>query len=190
MTFSFFYNLCFHMKIPISLQSFREPVFEMHVACSTTRSISSHPSLREASRKHQHNTAKKCITAKNVPHKVTAKRSSKRNAWRDPSRIIYQNNRRNYFFFGTVCILAPIDLPTDILPFGGGFTGWSLGWDWRAGSLNGALARLSSDPGFAAAFFAVLPWETCGSSSSSSSLSSSSSPLLSSVSSPVPDFAA
>ena len=29
-------------------------------------------SLREASRKHQHNSAIKCITEKNVPHKVTA----------------------------------------------------------------------------------------------------------------------
>ena len=79
MTFSFFYHLCFHMKIPISYQSFPKPVFEIHVACSTKRSISSHPSLREASRKHQHNTAINCITRKNVPHKVTAKGSLKQN---------------------------------------------------------------------------------------------------------------
>ena len=38
------------------------------------------PSWREASRKHQHNSAIKCITGKKVPRKVTAKRSSKRNA--------------------------------------------------------------------------------------------------------------
>ena len=38
------------------------------------------PSLREASRKHQHNSAIKCIAGKNVPYKVTAKGSSKRNA--------------------------------------------------------------------------------------------------------------
>ena len=80
MPFLFFYHLYFHMKIPISLQSFRELVFEMHVACSTTRSIFSQPSLREASRKHQHNTTMEWITGKNVPHKVTAKKSSKRNA--------------------------------------------------------------------------------------------------------------
>ena len=80
MTFSFFYHLCFHMKIPISLQSYRELILEMHVACSTTSSIFWHPSLREASRKHQHNTAIKCITGKTVPHKVTAKTSSNRNA--------------------------------------------------------------------------------------------------------------
>ena len=30
------------------------------------------PSLREASRKHQHKSAIKCITEINVPHKVTA----------------------------------------------------------------------------------------------------------------------
>ena len=38
------------------------------------------PSLREASCKHQHISAIKCITGKNVLHKVTAKTSSKRNA--------------------------------------------------------------------------------------------------------------
>ena len=80
MTFSFFYHLCFPMKIPMSFQSFRKPVFKNHVARSTTRSIFGHPSLREASRKQEHNTAIKCITGKNVPHKVTAKMSSKKNA--------------------------------------------------------------------------------------------------------------
>ena len=52
MTFSFFYHLCFPMKIPMSLQSFLKPVFENHVARSTTRGISWHLSMREASRKH------------------------------------------------------------------------------------------------------------------------------------------
>ena len=51
-TFSFFYHLCFPMKIPMSLQSFPKPVFGNHVARSTTRSIFWHPSLREAPRKH------------------------------------------------------------------------------------------------------------------------------------------
>ena len=80
MTFSFFYILCFPMKIPMSFQSFPKLVFENHVACSTSRGIFVHSSLREASRKHQHHSAIKYITGKNVPHKVTAKRSSKRNA--------------------------------------------------------------------------------------------------------------
>ena len=80
MTFYFFYHLCFPMKIPMSFQSFPKPVFENHVARSTTRSIFVHPSLRDASRKHQHPSAIKYITGKNVPHKVIAKRSSKRNA--------------------------------------------------------------------------------------------------------------
>ena len=79
MTFCFFYHLCFPMRIPMSFQSFPKPVFENHVAHSTTRSIFWHHSLREASRKYQHNTAKQYITGKNVPPKVTAKRSSKRN---------------------------------------------------------------------------------------------------------------
>ena len=80
MTFCFLYHLCFPIKTPMSFQSFRKPVFENHVARSTPRSIFWHPFLREALRKHQHNSTKKCITEKNVPHKVTAKRSSKRNA--------------------------------------------------------------------------------------------------------------
>ena len=49
---SFFYHLCFHIKIPISLQSFRKIIFEIHVARSTTRSIFWHPSVREGKRKH------------------------------------------------------------------------------------------------------------------------------------------
>ena len=80
MTFSFFYHLCFSPKISMSLQSFPKPVFENNVARSNTRSIFWHPSLHEASRKDQYNTAIKYITGKNVPHKVLAKMSSKRNA--------------------------------------------------------------------------------------------------------------
>ena len=129
MTFSFFYHLCFPMKIHMSLQFFQKPFFENHVARSTTRSIFWHPFLREASRKDQYNTAIKYITGKNVPLKVRATRSSMRNAERKPSRIIYDNKRRNYFLFGTTCILVPIALGTDILPFGGRFAGSPLGWD-------------------------------------------------------------
>ena len=38
-TFCFLYQLCFPIKTPMSFQSFRKPVFENHVARSTTRSI-------------------------------------------------------------------------------------------------------------------------------------------------------
>ena len=38
-TLCFLYHLCFPMKIPMSFQSFRKPVFENHVEHSTTRSI-------------------------------------------------------------------------------------------------------------------------------------------------------
>ena len=44
MTFCFHYNLSFPIKTPLSSQSFRKPVFENHVARSTTRSIFWHPS--------------------------------------------------------------------------------------------------------------------------------------------------
>ena len=129
MTFSFFYNLCFPMKIPISLQSFPKPAFENHVADITTRSIFWYPSLREASRNHHNNSARKCIKGKNVPHKVLAKGSSRRNAQSEPSRIIFHNKLRNNFLFGTTWILVPIALATDVLPFGAGFAGSPLGWD-------------------------------------------------------------
>ena len=52
------------------------------------------------------------------------------------------------------------------------------------------MARLSSGPGLAPGLVAVLPWEVCSSSSSSSLSPSSSSPSLSSLSSPLTDFAA
>ena len=39
MIFCFLYHFCFSKKTPMSSQSFRKPVFENHVARSTTRSI-------------------------------------------------------------------------------------------------------------------------------------------------------
>ena len=48
--------------------SFRKPCCTLH----DKKQLFGTPSLREASRKHQHNSAIKCITEKNVPHKVTA----------------------------------------------------------------------------------------------------------------------
>ena len=43
MPFCFLYHLCFPMKIPMSFECFRKPVFENHVAHRTTRSIFWHP---------------------------------------------------------------------------------------------------------------------------------------------------
>ena len=58
------------------------------------------------------------------------------------------------------------------------------------GGIPSSRRYLPTYLGFAATFFAALPWETCASSSSSSLLSSSSSPSLSSDSAPVTDFTA
>ena len=129
MTFSLFHHVCFPMKIPLSFQSFPNQFWKTMLHTAPQEAFFGTPSLREASRKHQHNSAIKCITGKNVPHKVIAKRLSKRNAKREPSRIIYHNKRSNYFFFGKTCILEPKALATDVFPFGGGFAGSPLGWD-------------------------------------------------------------
>ena len=65
---------------PLPLMLSYENTQELSIFFKNNEAFFDTPSLREITRKHQHNNTIKCITGKNVPHKVTAKRSSKRNA--------------------------------------------------------------------------------------------------------------
>ena len=186
----FLYHLCFTIKTLVSFQSFGKPVFENHVARCTTGSIFWHPifarglaqtpTQQRNKMHHREECAAQGDSIKVVEEECIA-RALVQNISEQAKKLLFL---RNSLHLRTQCLSnGRVALRRWLC----GRASW-LGL--QAGCLNGAQAPVSSDLGFAATFFAALPWETCASSSSSSSLSSSSSPSLSSDSAPVTDFAA
>ena len=71
-TFCFLYHLCLAIKTPMSFHSFENQFSKIMLHAARQEAFFGTPSLREASRKNQHNSPIRCIKEKNVPHKVTA----------------------------------------------------------------------------------------------------------------------
>ena len=191
MPFCFLYHLCFSVKIRMSFQSFRKPVFENRVAHSTTTSIFWHPFFARGlaqtpaqRRKEAHHREKSAAQgdSKKVVEEECIARALAHNISQQTKKSFFL---RNNLHLGTHSLsngrLTLWRWLCGLVPWLG-LTSWLLEWSPGPGYLGPRFGCLF--------FFAAVAWETCGSSSSSSSLPSSSSPSLSWDSSPVTDFAA